>query len=45
MDKKQVINFLRRNKEILKANFSILKIGLFGSYSTVRRYYVLSGKR
>ncbi len=34
MDKAQIINILRNNKEVLKDNFNILKIGLFGSYST-----------
>lgn len=34
MDKRQIINTLRKNKEVLKDNFNILKIGLFGSYST-----------
>ena len=34
MDKAQIINILRKNKEVLKDNFNILKIGLFGSYST-----------
>ncbi len=34
MDKAQIINILRKNKEVLKENFNILKIGLFGSYST-----------
>ena len=34
MDKAQIINILRQNKEVLNDNFNILKIGLFGSYST-----------
>ncbi len=34
MDQAQIINILRKNKEVLKDNFNILKIGLFGSYST-----------
>ena len=34
MDKAQIINILRKNKKVLKDNFNILKIGLFGSYST-----------
>jgi len=34
MDKRQIINRLRKNKQILRDNFSILRIGLFGSYST-----------
>ena len=34
MDQTQIINILKKNKEVLKENFSILKIGLFGSYST-----------
>jgi predicted nucleotidyltransferase len=34
MNKKQIINTLRTNKEKLKDNFNILRVGLFGSYST-----------
>jgi predicted nucleotidyltransferase len=34
MNTQQIINKIRKNKEVLKKNFSILKIGLFGSYST-----------
>jgi len=34
MNKVQIINILRKNKKVLKDNFNILKIGLFGSYST-----------
>ncbi len=34
MDKDQIINTLRRNKKILENNFNILRVGLFGSYST-----------
>ncbi len=34
MDQAQIINILRKNKEVLKDKFNILKIGLFGSYST-----------
>ncbi len=34
MNKTEVINILRKNKVVLRDNFSILKVGLFGSYST-----------
>ena len=34
MDRTQITDILQNNKEILKEKFSILKIGLFGSYST-----------
>ncbi len=34
MDKAQIINVLRENQQVLKDNFNIFKIGLFGSYST-----------
>lgn len=34
MDKSFIVNILEENKEALEKNFSILKVGLFGSYST-----------
>ncbi len=34
MDKKEITDKLRKNKGLLRENFSILKIALFGSYST-----------
>lgn len=34
MDKSLIVNKLKRNKEVFKKQFGILKIGLFGSYST-----------
>lgn len=34
MDKNLIINKIKENKELLRRNFSITRIGLFGSYST-----------
>ncbi len=34
MDKSQIIKVLSNHKDILRKQFNILKIGLFGSYST-----------
>jgi len=34
MDKGLIINKIKESKELLKKDFSITKIGLFGSYST-----------
>ena len=34
MDKYMIINVLRENKYTLKKQFNILKVGLFGSYSS-----------
>ncbi len=33
MTKNEIINFLRNQKAFLQANYGVLKIGLFGSYS------------
>ena len=33
MTKKEIINFLRANKEYLKKKFHVKKIGLFGSFA------------
>ena len=34
MNKLLIINLLKKNKAVLEHKFNILKIGLFGSYST-----------
>lgn len=34
MNKNLIINKIKDNKDLLKKNFSITRIGLFGSYST-----------
>ena len=34
MDKEMIINKIKNNKRVLERNFNIIKIGLFGSYST-----------
>ncbi|MEZ5041983.1 MAG: nucleotidyltransferase domain-containing protein [Saprospiraceae bacterium] len=34
MDKKMIINKIKNNKNVLEKKFNIIKIGLFGSYST-----------
>jgi len=33
MTKKYILNFLKSNKELLKRNYQVTKIGLFGSYA------------
>ena len=33
MDKYIILDFLKKNKENLKTNFGVTKIGLFGSYA------------
>ncbi|WP_297484706.1 nucleotidyltransferase family protein [Sulfurimonas sp.] len=33
MTKEYILEFLRENKELLKENYNVTKIGLFGSYS------------
>jgi len=33
MNKKEILNYLKSNKQILKDNFHLAKIGLFGSFA------------
>ena len=33
MTKEYILEFLRENKQLLKENYNVTKIGLFGSYS------------
>ena len=33
MNKKEILNYLKSNKQILKDNFHLVKIGLFGSFA------------
>ena len=33
MTKEYILEFLRENKELLKENYNVTKIGLFGSYA------------
>ena len=33
MDKNEILNYLKNNKQYLKDNFHLIKIGLFGSFT------------
>lgn len=33
LDKTDILNFLRANKEYFKTKFNVIKIGIFGSYA------------
>lgn len=34
MGKQEILDFLRKNKSLLKQNYNVSKIGLFGSYAS-----------